>query len=191
MYDIESPGPLALKPTFSIIAKWLFFYLTVMESLTWPDWWGPFQPSHSNSHSSKKSTLETSEAALLSLRKELQISSQLFVVLWISDKVNINIRHPNKSNWSLLTWLTLNNLVLSHWNLSNLYMEAWKKVKMLVIQSCPTLCDPMDFSLPGSSVHWILQARILEKVASPFSRGSSWPRGQTQVFRIAGKFFTI
>ena len=46
----------------------------------------------------------------------------------------------------------------------------------LVAQSCLTLCDPMDGSPPGSSVHGILQARILEWVAIPFSRGSSWPR---------------
>ena len=46
------------------------------------------------------------------------------------------------------------------------------EVKVLVAQSCPTLCDPMDCSLPGSSVHGILQARILERVAIPFSKGS-------------------
>ena len=45
--------------------------------------------------------------------------------------------------------------------------------KMLVAQLCPTLCDSMDCSSPGSSVHGILQARILECVANPFSRGSS------------------
>ena len=50
------------------------------------------------------------------------------------------------------------------------------EVKVLVTQSCPTLCDPMDCSLPGSSVPGILQARILEWVAIPFSRGSSQPR---------------
>ena len=50
------------------------------------------------------------------------------------------------------------------------------EVKVLVAQSCQTLCDPMDCSLPGSSVHSILQARILEWVAMPSSRGSSWPR---------------
>ena len=48
-----------------------------------------------------------------------------------------------------------------------------EKVKVLVAQSCPTLCNPMDYSLPGFSVHGILQARILECVANPFSRGSS------------------
>ena len=60
-----------------------------------------------------------------------------------------------------------------------------------VLQSCPTLCDPMDCSPPGSSVHGILQARMLEWVAIPSSRGSSKPRDQTQVFNIAGGFFTI
>ena len=52
---------------------------------------------------------------------------------------------------------------------------------MLVTQLCPTLCDPVDYSPPGSSVHGILQARILEWVAIPFSRGSSRPRDGTWV----------
>ena len=49
----------------------------------------------------------------------------------------------------------------------------------------------MNHSPPGSSVHGILQARILEWVAIPFSRGSSWPRDQTKVFCIAGRVFTV
>ena len=63
-------------------------------------------------------------------------------------------------------------------------------VKVLVTQSCPALCDPMDCSLPGSAVRGILQARILEWVAISFSRGSSQPRDQTWVSRTAGRFFT-
>ena len=51
-------------------------------------------------------------------------------------------------------------------------------------------CDPMDCSRPGSSVHGIFQARILEWIAISFSRGSSRPRNWTQVFCIAGRFFT-
>ena len=51
-------------------------------------------------------------------------------------------------------------------------------------------CDPIDCSLPGSSVHGILQARILEWIAISFSRGSSWPRDWTQASCIAGRFFT-
>ena len=61
----------------------------------------------------------------------------------------------------------------------------------LVAQLCLTLCDPMDCSLPGSSVHGILQARILEWVAISFSRGSSRPRDWTQVSRIAGRLFNL
>ena len=52
-----------------------------------------------------------------------------------------------------------------------------------VAQSCPTLCDPMDYRPAGSSVHGIFQARILEQVSISFSRGSSWrPRGQTHIY---------
>ena len=54
----------------------------------------------------------------------------------------------------------------------------------------PTLCDPVDCSPPGSSVCGILQARILEWVAIPFSKGSSQPRVGTHVSCIAGRFFT-
>ena len=61
----------------------------------------------------------------------------------------------------------------------------------LVAQLCSTLCDPMDCCPPGSSVHEILQARILEWVAMPSSRGASQPKDQTQVSHIASRFFTI
>ena len=64
-------------------------------------------------------------------------------------------------------------------------------VLCLVTQSCLTLSEPMDCSLPGSSVHGILQARMLEWVAIPSSRGSSQPRDQTQVSGIEGGFFTV
>ena len=60
-----------------------------------------------------------------------------------------------------------------------------------VAQSCLTLCDPVDCSPPGSSVHGILQARILEWVAISFSRGSSRPRDRTQVSCIAGRCFNL
>ena len=64
-------------------------------------------------------------------------------------------------------------------------------VKVLFVQSCLILCDPMDYCPPGSSVHGILQVRILERVAISFSRGSSPPRTQTQVSCTTGEFFTI
>ena len=64
-------------------------------------------------------------------------------------------------------------------------------IKWSHAHSCPTLCDLMDCSLPGSSVHGIFQARILEWVAISFSRRSSWPRDWTRVSRIAGRRFTM
>ena len=60
-----------------------------------------------------------------------------------------------------------------------------------VAQSCLTLCYPVDCSPPGSSVHGILQARILEWVAISFSRGSSQPRDRTPVSRIVGRCFNL
>ena len=60
-----------------------------------------------------------------------------------------------------------------------------------VTQSCPTLCDPKDCSLPDSSSHGIFQARILEWVAISLSSRSSQPRDWTRVSRIAGRCFTI
>ena len=60
-----------------------------------------------------------------------------------------------------------------------------------VTQSCLTLCDTMDCSLPGSSVHGIFWARVLEWVAISFSKGSSWPRNQTRVSHIIGRRFTV
>ena len=61
----------------------------------------------------------------------------------------------------------------------------WNEVEVKVTQLCLTLCDPLDYT-----VHRILQARLLEWVAFPFSKGSSQPRDQTQVFHITGRFFT-
>ena len=79
------------------------------------------------------------------------------------------------------------NGISSLWCPSQWCMCWW----CLVAQSCPTLCDPIDCSPPSSSVHGILQARILEWVAMPSSRGSSEPRDWTQVSCVAGGFFTI
>ena len=65
------------------------------------------------------------------------------------------------------------------------------KIKVLIAQLCLTLRDPMDCGLSGSSLHEILQARMLEWVAVPFSRGSLQPRDWTCVSCNAGRFFTI
>ena len=87
-------------------------------------------------------------------------------------------------------FFTFFSIMIYHKTLyDSLCYTVW--VCVLAAQSSPTLCDPIDSSLPGSSVHGILQARILGCVAIPFSRGSSRPWGWTLVFCIADRFFTI
>ena len=71
----------------------------------------------------------------------------------------------------------------SFWPNAPSYFYTWVKV----VQSCPTLCNPMDHT----TVHGILQAKILEWVAFPFSRGSSQLRDRTQVSHIVGRHFTV
>ena len=94
--------------------------------------------------------------------------------------------------------LSFGNMLLSK-NLSIFpsYLICWYKVVYdiplcvcSVAQSCLTLCNPMDCSPPGSSVHGILQARVLEWVAVSFSRGSSQPSDQTRVSCSAVGVFT-
>ena len=86
----------------------------------------------------------------------------------------------------------ISEFVLWAWN----PVEQWStsqefKMKVLVTQSCPTLCDPMDCNPPGSSVHGILQARIFEWVAITFSRGSTWSKVWTWVSHITDRFCTV
>ena len=88
------------------------------------------------------------------------------------------------SNWSDLIWYVFKKDDV------HAVFEVWK-LKVLVTQLCPTLCNPLDCSRPYSSIHGILQARTLEWVAMPFPKGSSWPRDRTWVSHIAGRFFTI
>ena len=71
------------------------------------------------------------------------------------------------------------------------HCNMWSDNEVLVAQSCLTLCKPTDCSPPGFSVHGIFQARILERVAIPFSRGSFLPGDQSQVPHIASRFFTV
>ena len=78
--------------------------------------------------------------------------------------------------------------------LSKLCIQVQRRIHIIkseVAQSRPTLSDPMDCSLPGSSVHGIFQAIVLEWIAISFSRGSSQRRDRTRVSCIAGTLFTI
>ena len=87
-------------------------------------------------------------------------------------------------------------ILLKPFNLSQFVIKYRNPVQCiynivcLVAQLCLTLCKTMDYSLTGCSVLGVLQARILEWVAIPFSRKSSWLRDRTWVFCIAGRFFT-
>ena len=79
------------------------------------------------------------------------------------------------------------------WDLPHLFLPSWERLGISTngcmhpqsLQSCPTLCDPVDCSPPGSSVHRIIQSRMLEWVAMPSSRQSSWPRDWTHVSYIS------
>ena len=101
--------------------------------------------------------------------------------------------------WISLAFLMI-QWMLEIWSLVPLpfLKPAWtsgssrcRKKESEVTQLCPTLCDPVECSPPASSVHGILQARILEWVAISFSRGSSRPRDRTQVSHIAGRCFNL
>ena len=85
---------------------------------------------------------------------------------------------PLLTIWLMVSHLTSQSLIL-------------KRSQSVITQSCPSLCKPLNYSLPGSSVHGISQARILAWVAISSSRWSSCPRHQTQVCCLAGRFFTI
>ena len=85
-----------------------------------------------------------------------------------------------------MSHLRMQTYIVKTYVRKNMCMRASVHAKSL--QSCPTLCDPMDCSPPGSSVHGILQARTLEWVAMTSSRGSSWPRDWTQVSCIGRQF---
>ena len=97
---------------------------------------------------------------------------------WTQPHTHIHAHRPMQES-SVHTWTPCSSLVSAEFRL-------WPvKLKALVGQSCPTLWDLMDCSPPGSSVHGILQARVLEWVAIPSSRGSSWPRDRIWVSWIA------
>ena len=97
------------------------------------------------------------------------------------------------------TWLDMESIMLIEISQRNTvwfqsYVESKKQKEgkeSEVAQSCSTLCDPMDCSLPGSTIHGIFQVRVLEWGAISFSRGSSRPRDQTWVSHTVDRHFTV
>ena len=129
------------------------------------------------------------------LKSLLQHHSSKASVLQLSAFFTVQLSHPHRTTGKTiaLTRQTFVGKVISLLlnMLSRLvitFLPSSSESK--VAQSCLTLCDPMDCSLPGSSIHEILQARILECIAISLSRGSSQPRNRTGVSWIAGGFFT-
>ena len=87
--------------------------------------------------------------------------------------------------WWLLMWVCLKNVPFIYLIFFKRSLESESEVT----QSCLTLCDPMDYSLSGSSIHGIFQARVLEWLAISSSMGSSQPRNWTWVSSIASRWF--
>ena len=127
----------------------------------------------------------------------------LFQGIFLTQGLNRGVSHCRQIPYHLSHQVqSLQNKLwgqkLIKWNLPSSKEKVSLTLKSSVTQKksettqlCPTLCDPMGCSLPGSSVHGILQARILEWIAISSSRGSSWPRDWTWVSRTAGRLFTI
>ena len=124
--------------------------------------------------------------------KEEKVFSVLSRIGFSSPVASALRKYTVLSSRCLFWWLFLFSGVLSllersQWGHRVVLKQKWSEVAW----SCLTLCDPMDCSLSGSSVHGILQARILEWVAISFSRGSSWPRDRTWVSSTANRLSII
>jgi len=112
-------------------------------------------------------------------------------ICWILSKQTYLAYFPCLTHYFSRNWQFPAFLFLTHPPASTFSPIVLCVMKVLVIRYCPTLYHPMDCSPPGSSVHGILQAKILEWVAIPDSSANLQPRAWTQVSCIAGRFFTI
>ena len=112
---------------------------------------------------------------------------------WLILLNNKKKNNPNKNGQRIWIHISLKKIHMANkqMNRGSTSLAIEGESESEVAQSCPILCDPMDCSLPGSSVHGIFQARILEWVAISFSRGSSRPRDWTWVSRVVGRCFTV
>ena len=117
--------------------------------------------------------------------------SQAKILEWVTISFSRGSSPPRDRTWvSLIGGSRFNLWATRETHLSFNPFGAEISLLLFCCKSCPTLCDPMDCSPPGSSVHGIFQARVLEWVAISFSRGSSRPRDRTWVSLIAGGCFT-
>ena len=122
--------------------------------------------------------------------------THMFIAAILNNSLNVEATQMS-INW----WMKKGNILCHKKSVSPLkrtevlmHAITWvncANVMSEFAQSCPTLCDPMDCSLPGSSIHGIFQAIVLEWIAISFSRGSSQPRDRTQVSCIVDRHFTV
>ena len=129
---------------------------------------------------------------------------QLFVTPWsVAHQAPLSMGFSRQEYWSGLPGILprdrhdpgieLTSLHLLHWQVDSLPLSHLRSPILSIkvkesegVQSCPTLCDPIECSPPGSSVHGIFQVRMLEPVAMPSSRGSSQPMDQTHISCVSG-----
>ena len=122
------------------------------------------------------------------LEKEKELRIERYFIIYPQKRVE------NVQNWH--SWVAPSPCKqvppsLTLWALSFCITPCLNEGEREVAQSCPTLCDPVDYNLLDFSVHGILQARILEWSAISFSRGSSQPRNRIQVSCTGGRRFNL
>ena len=123
---------------------------------------------------------------IIKFSRKTYIILEIIIINRYSSRKFWDIHLPRTTGYYLVLYIYIYIYMEIH-----IYTYVWVCVQSL--KSYLTLCNPMNCNLPGSSAHGILQARILEWIATPSSRGSSWPRGQTCfscVYCTAGGFFT-
>ena len=127
------------------------------------------------------------EILIIATLKKGQDSHQIWVLL------KIVILHPSFSHlYNGKTKITFYKSQTCKLEMQKIISDIYEsESESEVAQSCPTLCDPIDCSLPGSSVHGILQAIVLEWIVISFARGSSQPRARTRVSRIVNRHVTV
>ena len=142
-------------------------------------WWPCCQLSLSKSKSPRAQVQHAPQPWLFSERKALfQLTVPHLYSFEPMAYLSVYISFRHQTHFHRLPWMGFS-------------LESWcGGGGSLVPKFCPTLCDPMDCSPPGSSVHGILHGRKLESVAISFSKGSSWPSDQTCVSYLARRFFT-